>query len=154
MSWRAAIGSFAGCSNINNTICLSDYLALNSIFSGKLDLRLLLIALAILLIIGEVEKNPGPPKVSLDDLHKLLISTNSGIDAMKVDIRDNSKTTKSIENKVSETNESLKAVTKDLIKAKSDISLIKSRMLSYRKLYIISTYNYGKITLFFTVFLI
>lgn len=133
MAWRAAIGCFAGCSYTDNCISLSDYLALNSLFSGKFDLRLLLIALAILLIIGQIESNPGPPKVSLDDLYKLMTTNNSTLESMQTEIKNNSITTNSIEAKVSETNKSLQIVTKDLQKAKSDISNIQKQNAELQK---------------------
>jgi hypothetical protein len=133
MAYRAAIGSFAFCGGTSLNIGITDYVALNAIFGCNCDLRLLLLALTILLIIGQVESNPGPPKINLDDLHALLLSTKSSVEKMQTDIKDNSKVINKIDLNVSETNKSLLAVTKDLQKAKSDISVIQKQNSELKK---------------------
>lgn len=133
--YRASIGNFALCIKSKNCISLNDYIALNYL-CFKCNPKLLLHVLTILLIIGNVEKNPGPPKISLEEIHKLLLSNSSQLNENSAKLNALPIIQNSIENlnaTVVNLSGDVKTVTKDLSETKSDVRELQKQNLDLKK---------------------
>lgn len=134
-SWRAAIGAFH-CSRISNkiesTIRLYNFMCRKTevIFC---DFRLLLIALTILLIIGNVELNPGPPKQRTNDEIFQLLTQNADKLKKLDQLTAIKKELTGISSTVTNLTSDVKQIKGDLAGTKSDVSLIQKQNSELRK---------------------